>query len=340
MADKMMRIAGKGSDNNAKAIRTNLDGAVKVDKQSLVTKVRSAVVAPGARIGLYGLEETSLYNTVQVSVSLLVAQKCRLYAGHTDEIGTDYGTTDNYERSQKAITMRASKRSSKMSVYFSNDSTESITINADIILTTELAKDNNIMHAQNGEFRLRGDAVSGASYSRLFLNDTSPVSSTNPLPITVTNPTSNVLQVDEYGKVGTKISLGAEKDSNGQGVLRVIDASPYAYNSQKDSLNVVERHDNWTLKLSGTSATEVSKIGEVARYHVIKKLIISASLATSVVQWDLLDGLTSVATGYVHGSQILDVNIKIGAGSSAKLALSTADSATMRGVLIGETLEV
>ncbi|WP_161877855.1 hypothetical protein [Alkalibacterium sp. MB6] len=340
MSDVGLRMLGKDDGGKAKGVSVNNSGAVKVDKQTIVHKVRNATVGAGVRVGLYGLEENSVYNTVQVSVSQSVPNKCRLLAQHSDELGTDYGTTDNYERQQRAVTMRASKRSSRMSIFFTNDGTEPITINADIVITTELAKDNNIMHAQNGEFRQRGDALSGASYTRLFANDTHPVSTTHPMPVQVTNQVQNTLQVDEYGKVGTKITLGAEKDSNGQGVLRVIDASPHAYDSQKDSLNVVQRHDNWTLKLQGANTVETTRVAEIARYHVIKKIIVSASVSSSVIQWDLLDGTTSIAHGYAHGSQVIDINAKITEGKSVKLVLSTSDSSTIRGVVIGETLEV
>ncbi|WP_442636620.1 hypothetical protein [Rossellomorea marisflavi] len=335
MADKMMRMAGRGDDNTAKPIKTNNNGAVKVDKQGFVHKVRGTVVQPNTRIGLYGLDETSPYNTAQVSVSQSAVNACKLYAQHGDEANTDYGTTENFDRSLKVVTMRASKRSSKMSIYFWNLGSDPITINADIILSTELSKDNNLMHTQNGEFRQRGDILSGASYSRLFVDDTRPVSSANPLPVT-----QGSILADELGKIGSKITLGAEKDQNGQGVLRVVNANPHGYSSQKDSIQVVDRCDTWSITKSGTSNVELIRLQEVARYHVAKKIVVSSDDPNTVLSWDLYDGVTKVLSGFAHGSDILPLDSKISNGSALKLAVSTSSSAMLRIGIVGETVEV
>lgn len=314
-----------------------------------ITKIRAQVVASGATVLLGTLSETDPYSTAKVSFRMSASGAFKLYAQHLDELSNDYGTTDISDRTSNKAYLSAKKRSSVMKIYFVNNTGVEQTINADVIGSFDESNSVTLRDNLGMEFIQKGDPLSGAANTKLYGHTGETISNTNPLPVTVQGQTTTVtfngaMLAQKYGDVTKNATLSAEVDANGQGVLRTIDANPWAYDAINDVKKVQYAPKTWAQTLEVDNAMlNTTKVAEATKAHYIKGIVVAVSDPTKSVKWALLDDATTIAQGYAFGSGVqLSTPIKITDGKPVTLRCWASGTAGTKvtATLIGETLGV
>lgn len=317
-------------------------------KETKLIKIRDQTVAPNESFLLATVGENDVFTNAKVSLRQN-PQNGSLYAQHMNELGQDMGTTQLSRTSHTIQHLNAEKRSSIMRIYYRNLGDSDITINADIILSVEATRESFLQSGSHAEFKQKGDAITGAAYTRLFVDGENAVSEQNPLPVTVQGQSTEIvfdgaLLAEKYGEPGTNLNLSAEVDHNGQGVLRTIDANPWAYDTKNDTKKIQYAPKTWSItRESDNAMLNATKPSEAAKYHIIKGAYVSVSDGITPVKWAILDDDTIIAQGYAVGSGLqLTSPIKITDGNSVTLRCWASGEAGVKvaATLIGETLEV
>lgn len=314
-----------------------------------ITKIRAQVVASGATVLLGTLSETDPYSTAKVSLRMSANGSFKLYAQHLDELSNDYGTTDVSDRTSNKAYLSAKKRSSIMKIYFVNNTGVEQTINADVIGSFDESNSVTLRDDLGMEFIQKGDPSSGAANTTLYGHTGERISNTNPLPVIVHGQSTEVIfdgaiTAEKYGEPNANVSLSAETDENGQGVLRTIDSNPWAYDAVNDTKKMQYAPKTWTVTREVDNAVlNATKSAEPTKYYIIKGAYVSTSDGVTPTKWAILDGDITMAQGYAVGAGLqLTAPIKITGGNSVTLRCWPNGVADVKvaATLIGETFNV
>lgn len=320
MADKMIRMAGRGIDGKAKAAKADLDGSLGVRKfvvkkpiidDSVIIKansitrvidnfepyssfvvggkfeegqdieyVRMWIIYETAETGYesvgvdYSIEKVLRVENDRFATNIEVAEtnRCRIYMipigeedltlTHLDMYSVD-GTTEQNKskRETEKYIYRAAGQTVRAndSIEFQVDVTNSFTLGlrfseyADVLISySDVIAGSASGFIEVGKYstssnRLVTDIITPKSNEvRIKIENLrdSDKKITHAFVYDKTNAVSGRTGMSVNDLNGNEIHLTAEKDGDGKGVLRIVDASPFAYDEQFDAKRTFDVSDD------------------------------------------------------------------------------------------------
>lgn len=317
MPDKMMRMSGRGDDGTAKAIKVNNDGELKTDKEllhlqsqvdrtlKLMTGIKEEYyyegkeivnLAEGYKFGSGSITKRSNSIVLEVNGNPSDIAETSVAVGQVNLTGIDeiYVEYDIEGHSQYATKAWVTIGTNPGAIHSS----------------PPLRKE--IHHAggtprEKKSISLDVSHLTGERYINIHLLDVSGSISINakmniyniwgeklkPNTLSFEAPdmpnAEGSLTVKDY-QTGEDIDLTAVRDNDGKSALRIVDAAPYGFDSENDSLRTVKPQVDEIKELSTTNTLTTNSVFETGVINVgnINELIVSVDGGQTSTPLELL----------------------------------------------------